>query len=148
MGRYSCCARGLPIGPDPAHLLPPAPALNRMRKSPLRVYPKHGALWFVDLERRWHKLCRIDAGEAAMYEALAKLHQELPLSRIPAAIAKFKLDYLPGLAVTTQKEHARLLDVPADEFEQFAVADVQPSDVARSVTNAYRAHVPAATHPP
>ena len=108
-----------------------------MRKYPLRVYPKHGSLWFVDLERRWHKLCRIDAGEAAMYEALAKLHQELPLSRIPAAIAKFKAEYLPGLAVSTQKEHERLLDIAAEDLEAFDVPDVQPSDVARSVRNLF-----------
>jgi integrase len=108
-----------------------------MRKLPRRVYLNHGSLWFVDIERKWHRLCRADAGELAMYQALAARIEALPLNRMPAAIARFKLEYLPGLAATTQKEHTRLLDVAADEFEEFDVADVQPSDVARSVRNVY-----------
>lgn len=117
-----------------------------MRKLPRRVYPKHGSLWFVDIARKWHKLCRADAGEAAMYQALAARIEALPLNRMPAAIAQFKLDYLPSLAVTTQKEHARLLDVAADEFEDFDVPDVQPSDVALSVKNRYAGRPTAGRH--
>ena len=66
------------------------------RKLPKRVYLKHGSLWFVDIERKWHKLCRADAGELAMYQALAARLEALPLSRMPAAIAKFKTPQLKG----------------------------------------------------
>ena len=105
------------------------------RKLPKRVYLKHGSLWFVDIERKWHKLCRAEAGEVVMYQALAARLEALPLTRMPAAIARFKQEYLPGLAVTTQKEHARLLDVAGDEFAAFDVPDVQPSDISRSIKN-------------
>jgi integrase len=116
------------------------------RKYPKRVYLKHGSLWFVDLGRRWHKLCREDAGEVAMFQALARHLEKLPLSRMPAAIAKFKLEYLPGLALTSQKEHKRLLDIAADEFEAFDVPEVQPSDIARSVKQRYPGRPTAARH--
>lgn len=116
------------------------------RKYPPRVYLKHGSLWFVDLARKWHKLCRADAGEVVMYQALAALVAALPLSRIPAAIARFKDEYLPGLAVTTQKEHERLLDIAGEEFEAFDVPDVEPSDVSRSIKNRYAGRPTAARH--
>jgi hypothetical protein len=106
------------------------------RRLPNRVYENHGSYWFVDLERRWHKLCRVAEGEAAMYAALSARVNALPLSRFTAAIAKFKAEYLKGLAASTQKEHERLLDVAGEEFADFGVAEVQPTDVARSVKNA------------
>ena len=116
------------------------------RKYPPRVYPKHGSLWFVDIARKWHKLCRVDAGEAAMYQALAARLEVLPLRRMPAAIATFEQDYLRSLAVSTQKEHARLLDVAAGEFADFDVPDVQPSDIARSIKNLYAGRPTAGRH--
>ena len=116
------------------------------RKLPKRVYLKHGSLWFVDIERKWHKLCRAEAGELAMCQALAARLEALPLNRMPAAIARFKLDYLPGLAVTTQKEHDRLLDVAGDEFAAFDVPDVQPSDISRSIKNRYAGRPTAGRH--
>lgn len=107
------------------------------RKLPNRVYEKHGSYWFVDLERRWHKLCRVADGEAKMYQALAAIIEAPPLSRMPAAIVAFKRDYLVGLAPSTQKEHERLLDIAANEFAGFDVPEVQPVDVSRSVRNLY-----------
>src|SRR5712691_6158359 len=116
------------------------------RKLPKRVYLKHGSLWFVDIGRRWHKLCRAGAGEAAMYQALAARLEVFPLRRMPAAIVRFKEEYLSGLAISTQKEHARLLDVAAGEFADFDVPDVQPSDVARSIRNLYAGRPTAGRH--
>ncbi|MCC6530959.1 MAG: tyrosine-type recombinase/integrase [Burkholderiales bacterium] len=108
-----------------------------MARRPPRVYPKHGSLWFVDHERKWHKLCRIDAGEAALHAALAKILDAPPITGMPAAIAAFKRVYLRSLAPSSQKEHERLLDIAADEFEAFEVADVEPADVLESATNLY-----------
>lgn len=116
-------------------------------KLPTRVYAKHGSYWFVDLpDRKWHKLCRIAEGEAKMYEALAGRLKAPPLNRMPAAIVAFKADYLAGLAASTQKEHARLLDIAGEEFAEFDVADVQPVDVSRSVKHLYPDTLTAARH--
>jgi len=117
-----------------------------MKKLPKRVYEKHGSLWFVDLNRKWHKLCRADAGEAKMYLALAAIVEAPPMSRMPVAIGAFKADYLPGLAASTQKEHERLLDIAAVDFEGFDVHEVTPADIARSVKNLYAGKPTAAKH--
>lgn len=117
-----------------------------MSKLPKRVYAKHGSYWFVDIERRWHKLARVVDGEAKMYSALAARLEAVPPTRMPMAIATFKREYLPGLAVTTQKEHARLLDIAAGEFTEFDVADVRPADVSMSVKQLYGTKATAAHH--
>ncbi len=37
---------------------------RRKKASPLpsRVYEKNGAWYFVDIRRKWHKLCRVSEG--------------------------------------------------------------------------------------
>lgn len=117
-----------------------------MRKLPRRVYAKHGSYWFVDIQRRWHKLSRIDAGEAKMYTALAQLLEAPPVTGMPGAIAAFKRECLPGLAVSTQDEHERLLDKASTEFAEFDVADVKPADVARSAKQLFPGKLTAARH--
>lgn len=120
--------------------------LNPMRKLPRRVYEKHGSYWFVDRQRVWYKLSRVSDGEAKMYLALAARLETHSLTSVPAAIGAFKNEYLPTLAACTRKEHARLLDIAANEFEKFEVGDVQPSDIARSVKNLYANRPTAARH--
>lgn len=39
-----------------------------------RVYASDGSYYYVDLARKWHRLCAITDGEPAMLRALAK-HQ-------------------------------------------------------------------------
>jgi len=123
-----------------------APAFTPMTMLPRRVYAKHGSLWFVDHARRWHKLCRVTDGEARMYLALAALVDAPPASRMPAAIGAFKAEVLRTLAPSTQREHARLLDIAAVEFGGFDVVDVQPADVSRSVKQLYAGKPTAARH--
>lgn len=92
------------------------------------------------------KLCRVDEGEAAMYEALAK-EKALPgIERVPAAVAKFKLEYLPRLAPSTRKEHARLLDIFAADFTDFRVDQVDSPAIKRSIKNLYPSKLTAAKH--
>src|SRR5438552_1304970 len=38
-----------------------------------RVYAKYGSYYFVDLARKWHRLCRVSEGEPAMLRALARI---------------------------------------------------------------------------
>lgn len=79
-----------------------------------------------------------------MYAQLAKHINALPLSRFAAAIARFKSEYLKTLAPSTQPEYERLLDLAADDFADFEIADVRPTDIARSVKNLYAGRPTAA----
>lgn len=81
-----------------------------------------------------------------MYAALSARLDAAPPSCMPIAIATFKREHLPGLAVTTQKEHARLLEKAAAEFAEFEVADVRPADVSTSVKQLYAGRATAARH--
>lgn len=46
-------------------------------RLPNRVYSKHGSYYYVDMARKWHKLCRIKEGLPAMYRELARLTIEV-----------------------------------------------------------------------
>lgn len=83
------------------------------------------------------KLCRVDDGEARMYEELAKRKENGDLTMIPEAVGAFKLEYLPTLAPSSRAEHKRLLDIFADEFSEFRVQDVKPNHIKKSVRNLY-----------
>lgn len=50
-----------------------------MRKTrlPNRVYEKHGSFYYVDMARKWHKLCRVRDGLPSMYRELARLTVEI-----------------------------------------------------------------------
>lgn len=112
------------------------PRSKRFRHLPRGVRAKHGAYFFEDYVGRWHKLCREDEGEARMYEALAKLKRaERDPDRMPVAIEQFKLEHLPTLAYSTRVEHTRIYDLLSAEFAEFTVAEVRPTDIARSLKN-------------
>jgi integrase len=107
-------------------------------KLPPRVYEKHGSLWFVDLDRKWHKLCRASEGLAAMYLALAKINDAPTSSSMPGAIAEFQQSTaFKKNAAGTQKEHGRLLDIAAAEFVDFDVAQVDTADILQSCENLF-----------
>ena len=78
------------------------------------------------------KLCRVEEGEAKLYEELLKIKRasEHP-NRIAHAIARFKLDHLPTLSVTTRREHERIYDISIKVFGEFRVTEVRPTDIAQ-----------------
>lgn len=108
-----------------------------MGKIAKRVYEKHGAWYFVDRGNKWHRLCKITEGEAAMFAALAKVMAAPPEGSMPSAIAAFKVAKLKSLSLSASKEYSRLLDIAADDFEAFDVPDVRPADVKKSVEHHY-----------
>jgi len=109
------------------------------RHLPRRVYQSHGAFYFVDANGAWHKLCRIEDGEAALYDALAKIKAAPSGNSMPAAIATFKLSYLPSLAVSTRVEHGRMLDMISHDFKDYTVPQVEAPDIDRFLSNHYDA---------
>jgi integrase len=101
----------------------------------------------VDIHGRKHTLCRVEDGEPAMYEALAKIMRTADdPDRVPEAIALFKLDHLRKLAPSTRVEHARIYDKLSVEFADFRVAEVEPKDVARSLDLNYPGKLTAQHH--
>ena len=105
---------------------------KRDRGLPAYVRIKSGSYYYRD-----QKLCRVSDGETAMYDALAKRKALTSLHDIPAAVAQFKLEYLPSLADSSRAEHGRLLDVFAQEFSEFRVDQPTAVDVKRSIRNLY-----------
>jgi len=81
-----------------------------------------------------------------MYAALAKIKALPGIDMVPAAVAKFKLEYLPRLAPSTRKEHERLLDIFAVDFAEFRVELVDAPAIKRSVKNLYPDKPTAAKH--
>jgi integrase len=84
------------------------------------------------------KLCRVDEGEAKMYEELGKAKKKKAgLEMVPDAVEAFKLEYLPTLARSYRPTAELLLDKFADEFEEFKVKDVTAVTIRRSAKHLY-----------
>jgi hypothetical protein len=99
---------------------------------PAYVRIKHGSYHY-----RGKKICRVDEGEARMYELLSKFMRDEATEAIPALVERFKKFHLRHLSPSAKKEHARLLDVFADEFGDFTIAQVTAPDVRKSCENLY-----------
>src|SRR4051794_41040652 len=99
---------------------------------PAYVRIRHGSYRYKD-----KRLCRVEEGEGAMYAALAKIKALPAIDMVPAAVGKFKLEYLLRLAPSTRKEHARLLDIFAGDLAEFRVDQVDGPAIKRSIKNLY-----------
>lgn len=108
---------------------------------PKYVRPRYGSYYYKD-----KFLCRIEDGEAKMYEELAKRKAEVDNTLVPFAVALFKADYLPTLSPSAKVEHGRLLNVFASEFAEFKVGDVESPDIKDSIKNLYAGRPSAAKH--
>lgn len=113
-----------------------------------RVYSRFGSYYFVDTGGKWHRLTPVADGEPAMLRALAK-HQTGPLGApgtMPALIAAWRADKLPGYAESTRDEYDRMLrvieasarDVPVAELDAGHVLDLRDQWIDRPrAANAY-----------
>lgn len=117
--------------------------------STTRVYPK-GPSWYYaeDLEERnpktgrpkqkWHRLCRIDAGEAALHEALVAFHGKKPeLGNMPAFLDDFQKVHFPTLSFGVRKEYERNYEVISEAFTDFDVDEVEPGDVLKFLNDEF-----------
>lgn len=107
-----------------------------------RVYEKHGAWYYLeDLaerspttgrpKQRWHKLCRIDAGQAALLEAL-KAFTDMPATtqgNLPRHLQEYTRTALGHLSIDVRREYERMYTVVATAFEAFDLDQVTPGDV-------------------
>ncbi len=96
-----------------------------------RVFVSHGAFFFVDRERKWHRLCAVKDGEPAMLRALAKL-RNAPASRpgsVPALIADWKAGPLQRYAECTRKDYGLMLTNIEAAMRDLDVAEVTSHDI-------------------
>ena len=127
---------------------------RRKKASPLpsRVYEKNGAWYFVDIKRKWHKLCRVSDGITALYTALAEINRDTEArddEMMTALVDAWLVAKLPGYAQNTQEEYRRMAMNIRKEFVEYRVDEVQPKTIARfldlnlsktpSLSNKYRA---------
>lgn len=92
---------------------------------PPRVYAKHGAFYFVTLERKWVRLCRVSDGIPAMYEALAQiLKADNTRDLMPAVIGRWIEARTPEWSAKTKKLHDWLAESMKEAFADFAPAQV------------------------
>ena len=97
------------------------------RTLPPRVYKKHGAFYFVDLEYKWHKLSREDEGLPKMYRALAALRETATTSdMMPAVIARWTQSKIDAgdWSSGTQTDMERVGRIVGGRFEEFRPSQV------------------------
>lgn len=109
------------------------------RHLPAYVRIKSGSYYYRD-----QKLCRVDDGESRLYEALATRKALPSADSVPAIVEQFKRERLGKLSPSARKEHARILDVFAQDFADFKISDVTARDIKRSIRNLYGDSKPSA----
>lgn len=117
-----------------------------------RVYPK-GASWYYseDLpelnprtkrpKQKWNWLSRIDAGEAALHEALARFHGK-PLERgnMRALIKDFGSTHFKALSFEVRKEYERMFGVIGEAFADYDAAEVEAGDILKFLDDNFSEH--------
>ncbi len=98
------------------------------RGLPAYVRIRFGSYLYKD-----HKLCRVEEGEGRMYEELAKRMKLSDTMKVPAAVAKYKAEFLRTLAPTSQESYSYLLGIFADVFTEYRVDEVDAVSLKRCI---------------
>jgi len=102
---------------------------------PARVYEKHGAWWFVNKDRKWIKLCRVDEGITTLYEKLADLMRDgesTARNTMPSLVDDWIAAKLSGYSAKTRGQYVRMAAFIKTDFDdKWAIEDVRPADIAR-----------------
>jgi len=125
--------------------------MNRKRMTgrglPARVYIKDGAYKFMAPEKIrdpadgklkfWIRLASVEEGEAAMLSALSTLKSDKLATEgtMVHLCAEFKAKKLGKYGKDTQEQYTRFLDVIANDFEAFSVAQVTTKACADFLRN-------------
>lgn len=106
---------------------------------PARVYLKHGAYYYVDLARKWHRLCREKDGLPAMYRALASLTESARTEHLmPAVISRWCEDKIArgDWSDGTQVDMERVSRIVGNRFAEFSPSQVT-APIAAQYLKAY-----------
>lgn len=99
--------------------------MARPVRLPNRVYAKHGAYYFVDLSRKWHRLCAIKDGLPTMYRELAKLVTEVDRPGMMSQCVQAWLDD-PRMkwSANHRKTNESIGNVIAEQMAEFHCSEV------------------------
>jgi len=115
---------------------------RRKKASPLpsRVYEKNGAWYFVDIKRKWHKLCRVSDGLTRLYTELAAINRDKEVrddELMAGLIDAWLLAKLRTYANSTQSNYRAMALKIREDFADIRVDEVQPMNVARFLDKYY-----------
>lgn len=103
------------------------------KNLPLGVFIKDGRYYFVRASgkrRLWVKLTRVKEGLAAMYMALAKLHEDAKAGDLmPKLIADWQMEVMPAHAPKTQKDDRSRCRNLAESFAEARASQVTSHDI-------------------
>jgi len=103
---------------------------------PKRTYAKHGAYFFVDHDRKWHRLCAVSAGIASMYRALAQLHDAHGNDeRMPAVIVKWLEASRPEWGSSRKRNVETIAGALSASFCDFKPDEVKTTDCAEYLSH-------------
>lgn len=98
-----------------------------------RVYPKHGAWWFVDIARKWHRLGPLAMPEHELLDAIAALKSGTPTqNELEQTFDRYEREVLPKKAIKTQRDQAMQLATLRKAFKSFArLSQIKPIHIAQ-----------------
>jgi integrase len=103
-----------------------------MKGLPKRCYVKHGAVYYVDMSRKWHRLCSEREGLPTAYRALAKLTDKTDSPGMMAAVTTAWLDEnRKNWADNTRRDREAIGALIAKGFAEFHCSDVKTPDVVQ-----------------
>lgn len=107
--------------------------VGRKRKNddglPKRVYPKHGAFWYVDHKNEWHRLAALDDYSGMLQALGALLRKGDPLNTIELLWASYQTEALPKLATKTQAGRRNDMKWPLKVFGKVNPQDMEPHHI-------------------
>jgi len=105
--------------------------MGRKRQSgqdlPSRVYKKHGAYYFIDKDKKWHRLGK------DFYEAMIKYaelnDQDIPCTTLSPIIDRYLKEIIPNKAPSTQRTNFEEVKLLRGVFGHMKPEEVEPQDI-------------------
>lgn len=107
--------------------------MGRRRKKddglPKRVYPKHGAFWYVTHKNEWHRLAALDDYSGMLTALGALLSRGEPLNTMELLWASYQAQVLHKLAKKTQTGRKNDMKWPLKVFGKVDPATIEPHHI-------------------
>lgn len=107
-----------------------------MKGLPKRCYAKHGAIYFVDMDRKWHRLCSIRDGLPTVYREYARLAMKIDRpGAMPNVVREWLADPEHQWAPKTRKDREAVCALITKAFAEYDASEVTTADVAQFLKN-------------
>lgn len=97
---------------------------------PSRVYLKHGAYYFVDIQKKWHRLAK-EGDKKGLFKALSALMGEGELSGMALLFDRYEQEVLPTKSKKTQIEQVMQIKTLRRVFGHMHPAQILPVHIAK-----------------